>query len=144
MALHLIKLCVGASDVDDLRAWIAYRGRIAGNGARAEHIHTTRMFPKRANEIIAKGSLYWVIKGQVQCRQPILDLRRIVDDEGKSMCEIVMAPELHLTRLQPKRPFQGWRYLTTADAPDDIVEGGDGAEAMPDAMRQELSALGLL
>ena len=36
--------------------------------------------PKRRDELLAGGSLYWVIKGLVQVRQPLLDIT-----EGWSM-----------------------------------------------------------
>ena len=100
MALNLIKLCVGADSVEDLRAWIDFRlGEMRAAGRKAEHIHTTRMFPK----------------GRVQCRQRIVDIRPIVDSEGISRCQIVLDPEVVLTYTQPKRPFQGWRYFKPED-----------------------------
>ncbi|MEM1377003.1 MAG: DUF1489 domain-containing protein [Pseudomonadota bacterium] len=140
----MIKLCVGADSVDDLRAWIDYRvAQRRANGLPGEQFHTTRMFPKRADEIIGKGSMYWVIKGRIQCRQPIIDLRHFVDADGIKRCDIVLEPVTILTRQTPKRPFQGWRYLKAEDAPSDIAAGGE-AEEMPDTMRAELSELGLL
>lgn len=145
MALNLIKLCVGADSVDDHRAWIDFRlDQARAMGIDAEQYHTTRMYPKRADEIIAKGSLYWVIKGQVQCRQRVLDIRRFTDNEGIGRCKIVLEPTLILTSLQPKRPFQGWRYLRAEDAPRDMAEMSDGGEPMPEALRRELSELGLI
>lgn len=145
MAINLIKLCVGADSVDDHRAWIDFRLKQArAMGIEAEQYHTTRMYPKRAEEIIGQGSLYWVIKGQVQSRQRVLDIRRFTDNEGVGRCKIVLESELILTSLQPKRPFQGWRYLRPEDAPRDMADiSGDG-EAMPDDMRVELSELGLI
>lgn len=145
MAMNLIKLCVGADSVEDHRTWIDFRLQQArAIGVTAEQYHTTRMYPKRADEIIGQGSLYWVIKGQVQCRQRVLDIRRFTDNEGVSRCKIVLEPTLILTSLQPKRPFQGWRYLRPDDAPRDMADiSGDG-EPMPDEMRMELSELGLI
>lgn len=143
--MNLIKLCVGADSVEDHRTWIDFRLQQArAIGVTAEQYHTTRMYPKRADEIIGQGSLYWVIKGQVQCRQRVLDIRRFTDNEGVSRCKIVLEPTLILTSLQPKRPFQGWRYLRPDDAPRDMADiSGDG-EPMPDEMRMELSELGLI
>lgn len=143
--MNLIKLCVGADSVEDHRTWIDFRLQQArAIGVTAEQYHTTRMYPKRADEIIGQGSLYWVIKGQVQCRQRVLDIRRFTDNEGVSRCKIVLEPTLILTSLQPKRPFQGWRYLRPEDAPRDMADiSGDG-EPMPDEMRMELSELGLI
>jgi hypothetical protein len=77
MALSLIKLCVGCDSVEDLEEWIAFRleeRRRAGEPV--EQWHTTRMVPTRAAELTDGGSLYWVIKGSVQCRQRLLYRRR--------------------------------------------------------------------
>lgn len=145
MALNLIKLCVGADSVDDLRAWIDFRrAEMRDAGKTPEHAHTTRMIPKRADEIIGKGSLYWVIKGRVQCRQKILDIRPFVDGEGISRCRIVLDPEVVLTQSQPKRPFQGWRYYKPEDAPADLGGSEDGIAKLPAEMRNELADLGLI
>ncbi|QKV20553.1 DUF1489 family protein [Oricola thermophila] len=145
MALNLIKLCVGADGVDDLRNWIEFRlAERKAAGQDAEHLHTTRMVPKRVDEIIGKGSLYWVIKGRIQCRQRIVDIRPFVDTEGVSRCHIVLDPHVVLTHSQPKRPFQGWRYLKSEDAPADLSGGGDGIESLPADMRNELTELGLI
>jgi len=145
MALNLIKLCVGADSVDDLRAWIDFRlAEKRAAGEPAESIHTTRMVPKRGDEIIGEGSLYWVIKGRVQCRQRITDIRPFVDGEGISRCRIVLDPEVVLTRPQPKRPFQGWRYYKAEDVPADINGDDEGMETLPADMRNELADLGLI
>jgi hypothetical protein len=144
MPLHLIKLCVGAESVEDLDQWIAERlaDRLA-DGRPGEQTHTTRMFPRRASEIAGEGSLYWVIRGFVQVRQPILELRPVKGDDGIERCDIVLEPVLHRTELQPRRPFQGWRYLDPKDAPRD-ARTGRVVEGMPEAMRRDLAELGLL
>ncbi|MEF2073257.1 DUF1489 family protein [Consotaella aegiceratis] len=145
MPLHMIKLCVGADSVEDLGSWIDERRRLAeAQGEAFEQRHQTRMFPKRADEIVNGGSLYWVIKGQVQVRQKILALRPVVDAEGISRCHIVLDPRLVATRWQPRRAFQGWRYLDAADAPPDAGEGEEGMMSLPVHLRRELSDLGLL
>ncbi|MEO1748350.1 MAG: DUF1489 domain-containing protein [Pseudomonadota bacterium] len=143
--MHLIKLCVGADSVDDLRDWIDYRtAQRRANGLPGEQFHTTRMYPKQAENIIGKGSLYWVIKGRVQCRQPVVDIRPFVDAEGIKRCNIVLEPVTILTRQVPKRPFQGWRYLKPGEAPADLAGVSDGEEEFPAHMRAELAELGLL
>lgn len=144
-ALNLIKLCVGADSVEDLRAWIDFRlDEKREAGEIPEHFHTTRMIPKRADEIIGQGSLYWVIKGRVQCRQRIVDIRPFVDDEGISRCRIVLDPKVVLTHSRPKRPFQGWRYYKAEDVPRDLGNDESGIEALPADMRNELADLGLI
>lgn len=145
MSLNLIKLCVGAESVEDLEDWIAVRlddRRLAGQVA--EHAHTTRMVPKRVDELLDGGSLYWVVKGSVQCRQRIAEIRPFVDDEGISRCHIVLDPQVVRTQWQPRRAFQGWRYLKADDAPADLGAGAKGVSEMPASLRNELAELGLL
>ncbi|WP_181705272.1 DUF1489 family protein [Chthonobacter rhizosphaerae] len=144
MPLHLIKLCVGAESVEDLDQWIRERLAVqAAAGLDPEQTHTTRMIPKRAPEIVDGGSLYWVIKGQVQVRQRILAIRPFKDGDGIERCDLVLEPELVRTAFQPRRPFQGWRYLEAKDAPADILRrrGDDG---MPAELRRELQELCLI
>ena len=142
MVLHLVKLCVGVNEVQDLVDW--QRKRLKGRGKKVELFHTTRMVPKRADEIVTGGSLYWVIKGNIQVRQQIVDIRPFKDDDGIRRCHLVFDPELVLTRWQPRRAFQGWRYLRAEDAPDDLPKGNSDASAIPPEMRQDLMELGLL
>jgi hypothetical protein len=145
MALHLLKLCVGCDSIADLAEWIeenrAHHRRL---GRPYEQTHTTRMVPKRIDELMKRGSLYWVIKGQVACRQPLMDIRPFTDGEGIGRCHLVLEPKLTAVAPRPCRPFQGWRYLSVKDAPRDLGDReGDVAE-MPEAMRRELADLGLL
>jgi hypothetical protein len=143
MALHLIKLCVGCDSIEDLGEWIDYRLREARKARqKPEHMHVTRMMPKRIDELLDGGSLYWVIKGIVQVRQRLLAVRRFTDDEGIRRCRLVLEPKLVRTEWQPKQPFQGWRYLTAKDAPADL-RPGRGGDDLPPALRAELAELGL-
>ncbi len=130
MSLNLIKLCVGVSDVE----WLERRAAKGG-----ELIVHTRMTPKRAAEIEDGGSLYWVIKGSVLCRQPVADIRTL--GEGKtSRCEIRLEPQVIRTAPLGRRPFQGWRYLEPKDAPPDLttLQGAD----LPDDLTRQLQDLG--
>lgn len=140
MPLHMIKLCVGVDSVEDLETYV--RARLSGTPG-AEQSHVTRVTPKRADEMLGGGSLFWVIKGQVQVRQPILRFDAIRTEDGIERCRIVLVPEFIRTRPLPKRPFQGWRYLTPEDAPPDLGEGADLSD-LPPALRHELAELGLL
>lgn len=145
MPLHLLKLCVGAESINDLEKWIAERqAQRRARGEPAEQLHTTRMVPKRIEEIVAGGSLYWVIKGSVQCRQLITEIRPFVDGDGIGRCRLMLDPEVVRTEWQPRRAFQGWRYLKPEDAPADLGRRGAGLAAMPPRLRQELAELGLL
>lgn len=146
MPLHLIKLSVGSDSIRDHEEWLAERmaaKRAAGEKA-PEAMHRTRMVPKRAAELLDGGSMYWIIKGQVAARQAILDIRPFTDDAGISRCHMVLEQEMIPVVPRPHRPFQGWRYLPFHEAPKDL-SGGLGALAdMPEALRRELSELGLL
>ncbi len=140
MPLHMIKLCVGVDSVEDLETHVHAR---LSAGPGAEQTHVTRVMPKRADEMIGAGSLFWVIKGQVQVRQPILRFDAIRTEDGIERCRIVLKPDFIRTWPLPRRPFQGWRYLTPEDAPADLGDGADLAE-LPLTLRRELAELGLL
>ncbi|WP_370874463.1 DUF1489 family protein [Amorphus orientalis] len=144
MSLNLVKLCVGVESVDDLARSIERRLDLRRAAGEEEVLrHTTRMTPKRGDEILDGGSLYWVIRGAIQARQRVLRLDPVVDAEGTSRCDIVLAPELVTTRMVPRRPFQGWRYLPADDAPADM-DLGTGGDDIPSEMRRELAELGLI
>lgn len=138
MALHILKLCVGVSDIPQLAEWQTLRLRSVG-----KIWHITRMLPRRAEEIVAGGSLYWVIKGMIAVRQRIVEIEPFKDEDGISRCKFIFDDELVPVRPQPRRPFQGWRYLTGEDAPLDLPKGA-AAHDMPEKMRNELAELGLL
>jgi hypothetical protein len=145
MPLHLIKLCVGADSVQDLEDWIKEKLKIKRkNGEKPEHIHRTRMVPKRAAELTDGGSLYWVIRGELMCRQRIRDVRPFRDKDGIGRCGIVLDRDVVLVAPRPYRAFQGWRYLAAADAPRDLDKVAKGAAAMPEKLRRELRELGLM
>ncbi len=137
MTLHLIKLSVGSDSLADLQAWQASRVK-----AGQELIHITRQTPKRAEELLAGGSIYWVIKGFICGRQKLLELRPMTRG-GVPHCGLVYDKEMVRVQMRPYRAFQGWRYLQPKDAPPDAAKGR-GDEKMPEKMRRELAALGLL
>jgi len=143
MPLHLLKLCVGVDSIDDLADWIGQElARARAAGRAAEHFHVTRMVPARRAELLDGGSLYWVIRGAIQVRQRLLDIRPFVDDGGIGRCRLVLEPKLVPTDWQPRRPFQGWRYLAAADAPADLARRQ--TDGLPPKLRAELAALGLI
>ncbi len=146
MPLHLIKLCVGVDSVFELEEWIAGRRRASlQRGEAARYAHVTRMMPKRAEELLAGGSLYWVVAGQLAARQRLLDIEPYTDGEGIGRCRLWLdTSELVRVLPRPFRAFQGWRYFAAKDAPPDLADAGEGLAAMPEAMRAELGALGLL
>ncbi len=146
MALHLLKLCVGVESIRDLEEWIEEtRIHMKRLGRAYEQMHTTRMTPKRMDEITEGGSLYWVIKGQLCARQTITDIRPFKDADGIGRCHLVLEPEVVPVEPRPCRPFQGWRYLKAEDAPRDLSRDAAGdLAAMPEELRRELAQLGLL
>ena len=63
MTVHLLKLCVGIEDVEHLAEVQKQRLEIKRKaGQPAELLHVTRSFPRRADQVLDGGSLYWVIK----------------------------------------------------------------------------------
>ena len=146
--LHLIKLCVGCDSVRDLEDWIAEKLKASKGprkGARdRRRNHTTRMTPKRAAELIDGGSLYWVIRGAILCRERILGVSPFTDREGIGRCHIALDCKPVLVEPRPFRAFQGWRYFEVKDAPRDLDRAAPGARDMPEALRRELRYLGLL
>ena len=145
MALHLIKLCVGCDSVQDLKDWIKEQlAKKKKSGEKGDRFHRTRMVPKRADELTDGGSLYWVIRGELLCRERILEIRPFVDKDGIGRCRIVLDGKVKLVQPRPYRAFQGWRYLVDKEAPPDLDHAAPGARNMPEAMRRELRELGLL
>ncbi|WP_068082475.1 DUF1489 family protein [Polycladidibacter stylochi] len=147
MTLHLVKLCVGVDSVEQLRSYVEQRQIIAlANGLSDEQIHTTRMVPTRSQELLDGGSLYWVIKGVIQARQKLIDIRVYNDNSGRKCCDLVMEPHVVNVQHQPKRPFQGWRYLKDGEQPQDSLRGASALDTstMPEVMRLELEELCLI
>ena len=146
MPLHLIKLCVGCESVKELKGWIAERMQAAKKkGLPQHHVHITRMVPKRGDEIISGGSLYWVIKGEIAAREKIIGIEPFRDKDGIGRCRIVMQPKVIAVSPRPMRPFQGWRYFTEEAAPPDLGKAAAATiAAMPEPKRRELRDLGLL
>lgn len=143
--VHLIKLCVGVDSVDQLYQWQKMRlQQKRKNRQKAELWHTTRMTPKRSDELLDGGSLYWVIKGVIRVRQRLIDIRPFVDEDKIQRCRLVYEPKLVATRPQPRRAFQGWRYLKVEDAPDDMGLVEETTEKGSAEIRRELVELGLL
>ena len=141
--LHLIKLCVGVENLEQLRDF--QKGLLAEKkkrGQTPELVHLTRQTPKRAGELLDGGSLYWVIKGQIAGRQKLMALRP-ASKNGVPHCGLVLDKKLVPVLRRARSAFQGWRYLESKDAPPDVALNKAG-QGMPEALQQELAALGLL
>jgi hypothetical protein len=138
MALHLVKLAVGVGDLAELRALQKERRQ-----ERGFYCFYTRNMPRRQDEVLDGGSIYWVIKGHIQARQPIRGFEAIVNRDGERRCLVSYGARLVPTVLRRQRAFQGWRYLVEEDAPEDRPPG-TRENALPPAMERDLRELGLL
>jgi hypothetical protein len=141
--LHLLKMAVGVASLDELRQ--ARAARIKQHGGSWVY---TRNHPRRAEAVLTGGSLFWVIRGQIRVRQLVTGFRSERDEKGRAYCLIEVEPVLVPTVWRPWRPFQGWRYLTPADAPADAPHGyapsDPAGSPIPERMLAELRSLGLL
>ena len=101
------------------------------------------MVPKRAAELIDGGSLFWVIRGQIPCRERILDIRPFVDKEGVGRCRLVLDGNACRSASSTLAPFRAGaiskqrKHRAICHVP---------RQAPHDArtMRRELRELGLL
>ena len=139
--LHLMKLAVGVRDIAHLAELQAARAKIL-----PPLRHRTRSFPRRAEEILQGGSMYWVIAGAMVVRQPIVDIIEDRRDDGSACTGIVLEPRLVPVAGRLMKPFQGWRYLVASDAPDDIAGSKTlrGAQSLPPELARALRELCLL
>lgn len=146
MTVHLVKLCVGCDSIEDLAAWQGERlKQMKAAGEKPELFHRTFQMPKRRDELLDGGSLYWVIKGVIQARQKLLDLREGSKPDGSPCSLLILDRKIVTVRPTPRRAFQGWRYLAADDVPADIARGrGDQLAEMPAKLRRELADLGLI
>lgn len=144
MSLHIRKLCVGAESISDLECWQA--GRLRRDGS-AGLWHGTRNWPRRRDEVLDGGSLYWIIRGAMSVRQRIVGFEPYVpaeiadDPEAKPYCRLMLDPVLVRTEPWPHRPFQGWRYLVQEEAPPDLPPSAD-ADALPAELVGALRQMG--
>ncbi len=138
--LNLLKLCVGVDSIEDLIAWRTKRNP---NWADVPSRHVTRMWPKREAELLAGGSLYWVIKGAIQARQTIVGLEEVIGEDGIRRCAILLDPQLIRTSNAVRRPFQGWRYLQAEDAPADLIADRPHEDSLPPELSLALAEIGV-
>ena len=139
--INLVKLSVGTETVQNLADWQANPTARTADGLPR---HVTRMWPKRSDELLKGGSIYWVIKGIILCRQKVLRLDEIFGSDGIRRCAIVIEPQLIQVAATPKRAFQGWRYLPTADSPPDLTRPRASDDDLPPELQAELANIGIL
>jgi hypothetical protein len=141
--LHLIKLSVGPESLSDLVEWQEGRlKQLKKVGKKLELIHVTRHKPKREEEVLAGGSIYWVIKGRIVARQKLLEFRNIRKGDS-TYCGLVYDPKMIPVDPRAHRAFQGWRYFKPADAPRDLSKR-EADHALPEDIQRELAEFGVL
>jgi hypothetical protein len=138
--VNILKLCVGADSVEDLTDWQESQRHRWPKGCA---VHVTRMWPKREAEVLAGGSLYWVIKGVILARQRVVALEKVDGADGVQRCALVLDAEVIRTEAAARRPFQGWRYLDPAESPRDLPKGREREDALPPSLAQALAEIGL-
>ena len=139
--VHLIKLSVGTETVEGLKRWQSEKRIQAPDG---NPMHVTRMWPKREADLLNGGSIYWIIKGFLQCRQRILRLDEMISEDGIRRCAVVLDSEIALTTSVKKRPFQGWRYLEPAQAPVDLARRHSDEPPLPPNLAGALADIGVI
>ena len=137
----MVKLSVGTESIEGLIHWQSTARAQGPDGAPR---HVTRMWPKQERALLNGGSIYWVIKGFIQCRQRIVRLEEVFGQDGIRRCAILLEPELIRTTSAPKRPFQGWRYLKPDDAPIDLSPERQDEDSLPVELAGALADIGIL
>ena len=138
MYYHLKKIAVGIETVERLkiRQEMIFRtyGRL---------FHSTRNMPKKREELIQSGSMFWIIKRYVLVRQKIINIIPVVREDGSKGCEIEL--DKNLTKVIPTKmkPFQGWRYYLEEEIPQDLNVNCNEEDEVPEQIRSELIKLGL-
>lgn len=138
--IHMVKLSVGTESVEDLSIW---QRQTAAQGTDGRPQHITRMWPRREDEVLNGGSIYWVIKGVILCRQKIIRLDEVTRTDGIRRCAIVLDSQLIRVAATPKRAFQGWRYLPVSDAPPDLRLSREGEDTLPAELNAALAEIGV-
>ena len=138
--VNLIKLSVGSTSVEEMHAWQEHRSQQRRDG---RYYHLTRMWPKRSEELLDGGSIYWVIQGVVLARQRIDALEEMTGADGIRRCALFLNPEIVRTEAMTKRPFQGWRYLKPEDAPKDLAARRRTTDPLPPALEAALAEIGV-
>ena len=141
--LHILRTAYQINSLHELyEIQLNFRTVVYGKNKAVQA--TTRRKPKRAEEIKQGGSVYWIIKNQIQARQEVLDIDFVESDYEKDYCRIFLNPEIIRTKPQPKRSIQGWRYLKEENAPEDLGAFDPNADELPNEMLEELKDLGVL
>lgn len=119
MTVHFLKPALQIQDIYEFTQRQQIRMKQI-DGKAAYPVYTSRR-PARQNDLLNNGSVYWIVKNHIQCRQAIHDILEIPGENGEKPAYVLLCdPQLIRTWPQPQRAFQGWRYLEPAKAPADI------------------------
>ena len=143
MSVNLLKPALRINDVYEFakrqrERYMDYEGQVV------YPVWTSRK-PAREKELLDGGSVFWIVKKQIQCRQSIIAIEPYEGEEGEKPSYLILCePQLVRVELNKKKPFQGWRYLELDNAPADIAEIHIGDEPPPPRMEKDLREAGLL
>ena len=144
MTIHLLRMAVGIESIANLKQIQSDR-LIQSRVSNEKKLYTiTRNFPKKVEDLLDGGSIYWVIKKYIRVRQSILGIERRKNKDGKPYCAIQIDPILNQVIARRQKAFQGWRYLKAEDKPIDLQISGEKVINMPVEMVDELRELGLI
>ena len=143
MALHILKVAAGVSSLEHLRQVV---DRYSYMDAELGHIMhmSSRNTPRRMGEVLDGGSVFWIIKRAIVARADLIAIREVVREDGKKGCQMCIRPNVIPTIPQPKRGFQGWRYLKHDDAPQDLESDAPSSGTGSPELARELKSLGLI
>lgn len=142
-SVHLLRT---AYKIDDMRhlSDVQSSHRLQKRDGRDVVAMSTRRTPTRANELMDGGSVYWIIKNKIACRQEIIDIETVEVDADSKRCFFYLDPTIHVVAPRAKRAVQGWRYLEGWDRPKDLGVYNDAGDDIPDEIEKELRETGLL
>ena len=144
MTIHLLRMAARVESVAKLKQLQAERLVQSAIENKSELFTYTRNIPKRIDELIDDGSIYWVIKKYIKVRQRILGIERHTNEEGRAYCAIQIDPELKQVVARRQKAFQGWRYLKPEDIPVDLHLSQSKLANLPSALADALRELGLI
>ena len=146
MHINLMRPCVGIGSPEELYDFQKSHRIERDKDGTPYTFFTTRNTPKRAEELINGGSVFWITKSAMRMRQSIINVETLLDEDGKKFCKISTDPEIMLVVPKSQKAFQGWRYLPAEKSPNDLHPlDPHHAQNQPDEkMAKELAELGLL
>ena len=144
MTIHLLRVAVRVHSIADLRRKQDERLQERLKQGETRLYTFTRNLPKRVDDLIDGGCIYWIIKKYIRVRQRILGVERHVNGEGRAYCAIQIDPEPMQVVARRQKAFQGWRYLKPEDIPLDLDISETQVTDMPEEMANDLRELGLI